>query len=64
MESFHSRFRDECLACEEFGSLAEAQVVIENAEGMDLARTPIDTSGTDVGAFEFQKAASSIGEGQ
>nr|WP_246146457.1 IS3 family transposase [Rubripirellula lacrimiformis] len=30
VESFHSRFRDECLACELFGSLAEAQAVIES----------------------------------
>ncbi|MDB4353667.1 IS3 family transposase, partial [bacterium] len=30
VESFHSRFRDECLACEEFATLAEAQTVIES----------------------------------
>lgn len=30
VESFHSRFRDECLACEEFSTLAEAQAVIES----------------------------------
>ena len=30
VESFHSRFRDECLACEAFATLAEAQVVIES----------------------------------
>lgn len=30
VESFHSRFRDECLACELFSSLAEAQAVIES----------------------------------
>ena len=28
VESFHSRLRDECLACEEFTTLAEAQIVI------------------------------------
>ena len=28
-ESFHSRFRDECLNCEAFANLREAQVVIE-----------------------------------
>lgn len=28
VESFHSRFRDECLACEEFTTLAEAIAVI------------------------------------
>jgi len=30
VESFHSRFRDECLACEEFATLAEAQLVVES----------------------------------
>lgn len=30
VESFHSRLRDECLACEEFVTLAEAQEVIGN----------------------------------
>ena len=30
VESFHSRFRDECLTCEEFATLAEAQTVIES----------------------------------
>lgn len=28
VESFHSRLRDECLACEEFPTLKEAQIVI------------------------------------
>ena len=28
VESFHSRFRDECLSCEAFSSLAEARHVI------------------------------------
>ncbi|MDA8698174.1 integrase core domain-containing protein [Rhodopirellula sp.] len=28
VESFHSRFRDECLSCEEFTTLHEAQEVI------------------------------------
>ncbi|QDS94700.1 hypothetical protein FF011L_34800 [Roseimaritima multifibrata] len=42
----------------------DAGVVIENSGGKDLVRTPIDTGGTDIGAFEFQKTASSIGKGQ
>jgi putative transposase len=28
VESYHSRFRDECLACEEFPTMAEATSVI------------------------------------
>lgn len=42
----------------------DAGVVIENAGGMDFVRTPIDAGGADIGAFEFQKTASSIEKSQ
>jgi hypothetical protein len=39
----------------------DAGIEIENAGGIDFLKTPIDTVGTDVGAFEFEKTKLSMG---
>ena len=44
VESFHSRFRDECLACELFWSLAEARQVITQWKEFTITGDPIALS--------------------
>ena len=59
VESFHSRFRDECLACEEFATLAEAQLVIESWRQMYNHRRPHSgLGGLTPAVFASQWAAS------
>lgn len=60
VESFHSRFRDECLACEVFGSLAEARQVITHWKDIYNHRRPHSSLGGETPAnFARQFSASS-----
>lgn len=59
VESFHSRFRDECLGCEEFTTVSEAVAVI-NAwrQGYNHRRPHSSLGGLTPAAFSSQCAAS------
>ena len=60
VESFHSRFRDECLACEVFSSVAEARKVIALwKETYDHRRPHSSLGGTTPANFARQFSASS-----
>ncbi len=63
IESFHSRLRDECLACEEFTSMAEATTVIDEWRIMYNQRRPHSSlGGLTPAEFSTQCAASAPGE--
>lgn len=63
VESFHSRFRDECLACEEFTTISEATTVIDEWRRMYNQRRPHSSLGGQTPAeFASQCAASVPGE--
>ena len=59
VESFHSRFRDECLGCEEFTTVAEAVAVIGHwRQGYNHRRPHSSLAGLTPAAFSSQRAAS------
>tara|TARA_R110001592_G_C13053437_1_gene740351 strand:+ start:494 stop:1261 length:768 start_codon:yes stop_codon:yes gene_type:complete len=63
VESFHSRFRDECLACEEFTTMSEAMTVIDEWRNIYNQRRPHSSLGGQTPAeFASQCAASVPGE--
>tara|TARA_R110002095_G_C4217252_1_gene236670 strand:- start:91 stop:858 length:768 start_codon:yes stop_codon:yes gene_type:complete len=63
VESFHSRFRDECLACEEFTTIFEAMTVIDEWRSMYNQRRPHSSlDGQTPAKFASQCAASVPGE--
>jgi transposase InsO family protein len=59
VESFHSRLRDECLSCEAFSTLAEAQQVIGQWRSTYNQRRPHSSlSGLTPAEFAARCAAS------
>tara|TARA_R110000868_G_scaffold324794_1_gene585617 strand:- start:10480 stop:11310 length:831 start_codon:yes stop_codon:yes gene_type:complete len=63
VESFHSRFRNECLACEEFTTISEAMTVIDEWRNIYNQRRPHSSLGGQTPAeFASQCAASVPGE--
>jgi len=59
IESFHSRFRDECLGCEEFRTVAEAIAVITHwRQGYNHRRPHSSLGGLTPAEFSSQCAAS------
>lgn len=63
VESFHSRFRNECLACEEFTTISEAMTVIDEWRNIYNQRRPHSSlDGQTPAEFASQCAASVPGE--
>lgn len=60
VESFHSRFRDECLACEEFTTMFEATTVIDQWRMMYNQRRPHSSLGGQTPAQFASQCATSV----